>query len=226
MADAYKIYTSSLVGIQDGGTDGSTAAEARENLNVVGYTVVPELSGGSDFASTEFLPIAGGTMTGPLTLEADLIGIDGDFSGTLSASSVKGAVWNDYAEYRILNGKNEAGRCVIETGNDDLIWSHERMLPGAMIISDTFGFSIGETEKATAPIAVAGRVLAYPNEDRSTYKAGDAVCSGPYGTVSKMSRKEIMMYPERIIGIVSCVPTYEIWNDKIQVNGRIWIKIK
>lgn len=52
------------------------------------------------------------------------------------------------------------------------------------------------------------------------------MCSGVNGTVSKMTREEIMMYPERIIGVVSAVPEYETWGTgNVKVNGRIWIKL-
>ena len=57
---------------------------------------------------------------------------------------------------------------------------------------NTYGFVIGETSRAQTPIAVSGRVLAYPYEPRDTFSAGDAVCSGPNGTVSKMTREERM----------------------------------
>jgi hypothetical protein len=74
---------------------------------------------------------------------------------------------------------------------------------------------------------VTGRVLAYPYEDWWTFEPGEAVCAGPNGTVSKMTRREIKKYPERIIGTVSELPTYEKWGKKkIPVNGRIWIRIK
>jgi hypothetical protein len=105
----------------------------------------------------------------------------------------------------------EPGRVVVENNDDTLSLSTERLMPGANIVSDTFGFSIGETENAKTPLAVSGRVLAYPNEPRGSYHAGDAVCSGPNGTVSKMTREEIITYPERIIGTVSAVPDYETW---------------
>lgn len=111
-------------------------------------------------------------------------------NGALVASTVKGAVWNDYAEYR-KSDIIEPGRIVIETGKGDLTLSNERLLPGGNIISDTFGFSIGETEECQTPIAVAGRVLAYVNEDKVLFKPGDAVCTGPNGTVSLMTREEI-----------------------------------
>jgi hypothetical protein len=74
---------------------------------------------------------------------------------------------------------------------------------------------------------VAGRVLAYTFEDWWTFEPGEPVCAGPNGTVSKMSRKEVRKYPDRIIGTVSELPTYEYWgNNHIKVNNRIWIKLK
>ena len=95
------------------------------------------------------------------------------------------------------------------------------------VFSDTYGFAIGETNECKTPIAVSGRVLVYPYENRDSYQPGDAVCSGPNGTVSKMSREEIKEYPERIIGTVSAIPEYETWGaGNVPVNGRIWIKIK
>lgn len=147
-------------------------------------------------------------------------------SGVLIANKVRGAVWNDYAEYRESLIK-EPGRCVIETGYGDLELSTKRLQLGGNIVSDTFGFSIGETDKAETPIAVCGRVLAYPYEDRYKFTAGAAVCSGPNGTVSLMTREEIKEWPDAIIGYVSEIPEYKEWGpDKIQVNNRIWIKVK
>jgi len=80
-------------------------------------------------------------------------------------SVMYGAAWNDYAEYRKSNIL-EGGRCVIEVGDDSLELSTKRMQPGAELTSDTFGFAIGETNECKTPIAVTGRVLAYPFEDR------------------------------------------------------------
>ena len=77
------------------------------------------------------------------------------------------------------------------------------------------------------PIAVCGRVLAYPYEARDDFKPGEAVCSGPNGTISKMTREEIREWPDAIVGYVSEVPNYAVWgSDQVVVNGRIWIKVK
>ena len=147
-------------------------------------------------------------------------------NGVLVAKKVRGAVFNDYAEYRESLIK-EPGRCVIETGYGDLELSTKRLQLGGNIVSDTFGFSIGETNKAQTPIAVCGRVLAYPYEDNYKFTAGAAVCSGPNGTISLMTREEIKEWPDAIIGYVSEIPEYKEWGtDKIQINNRIWIKLK
>jgi hypothetical protein len=146
--------------------------------------------------------------------------------------SVTGAVWNDYAECR-ESKDDEPGYVLIENGDDTLSKSTERLQQFAGISSDTWGFSQGETDKAKTPIAVAGRVLAYPYQDRNNYKPGDCVCAAPGGTVDIMTREEVREWPDRIIGTVSCVPDYEEWGggegadrDPVKVNGRIWIKVK
>ena len=87
--------------------------------------------------------------------------------------------------------------------------------------------TIEKTKNCKTPLAVSGRVLAYPYEPKETYNPGDAVCSGPNGTISKMTRAEIRDYPERIVGTVSEIPTYEVWGSgNVKVNGRIWIKVR
>lgn len=144
-----------------------------------------------------------------------------------STGVLMGAAWNDYAEFRAAETKLESGRAVVEKGDDTLILATERMMPGAYIVSDTYGFAIGETEICNTPIAVTGRVLAYPHEPRKEFNPGDAVCTGPNGTVSKMTREEIVTYPERILGTVSCVPTYDTYGEgDVAVNGRIWVNVK
>lgn len=139
-----------------------------------------------------------------------------------------GAVWNDYADFRKTNSNVSPGQCVIDCDNGSLEITSKRLMPGAQIVSDTFGFSLGKTEECQTPLAVAGRVLAIPYRDRSEYHAGMAVCSAPNGTIDIMSREEIMMYPDCIIGIVSEIPEYATWgeNGQVQVNGRIWIKVR
>ena len=153
-----------------------------------------------------------------------------------STGVLHGAAWNDYAEFRQLKENKmyaitvEPGRVVYENGDDTLSISNERLMRGCSIVSDTYGFGIGESEKAQLPIAVSGRVLAYPYENKEEFKnhIGWPVCSGPNGTVSIMTEEEEMKYPSRIIGIISAVPDYEVWHGGVDVvvDRRVWIKVR
>lgn len=138
---------------------------------------------------------------------------------------VYNAVWNDYAEYREAD-IIEPGYVVTETRGGVMEMTTERLMPACRVISDTYGHCMGETKRAKTPIAVAGRVLVRPYRNRNEYQIGDAVCSAPYGMVDIMTRREIRKYPDRIIGIVSEIPDYEKWEDKVDVNGRIWIYVR
>lgn len=146
---------------------------------------------------------------------------------------IYGAVWNDYAEYRKDNPKEEQepGKCVREVGDGTLALTTKRLERGCEIISDTFGFAIGQDEENgyNTPIASNGRVLAYPYESIEEFAShiGYPVCSGPDGTVSIMTDEEEEKYPSRIIGTISEIPNYEEWGSgKVKVNGRVWIRIK
>ena len=144
---------------------------------------------------------------------------------SLKAVKVYGAVFNDYAEYRTTITA-DPGRVVVENGDGSLSLATKRLQLGTNIVSDTYGFAIGKTANAQTPIAVCGRVLAYPYEELKLFTPGAAVCSGPNGTVSVMTREEIREWPDAIIGYVSEIPTYEYWGtDNIKVDGRLWIKL-
>ena len=149
-------------------------------------------------------------------------------SGVYSDGSVLfGAAWNDYAEYRSQKETIEPGYCVASADNGQVYRTTEKFQACDGIVSDTFGFAIGETDECKTPLAVAGRVLAYCEGNRYDYHSGDTVCAGPDGKVCKMTREEIREWPDRIVGIVSEIPEYERWGSgNIEVNGRIWIKIR
>ena len=156
-------------------------------------------------------------------------------AGEYHASKVWGAVYNDYAEMRnVPEAQNEdnplrPGTCVREVGDGTMIPTTERLQRGCKIISDTFGFNIGETEDCKTPIAVSGRALVYLDQDREIARdyIGWPVCSGPNGTVSIMTEEEEEKYPSRIVGTISEIPDYEKWGSSdVEVNGRIWIYVR
>lgn len=152
-------------------------------------------------------------------------GSDGEAHSELK---IFGAVWNDYAEYRkTIDVK--PGTCVHEKGDGSLEPSSDFLQYGCEIISDTYGFAIGENDECKTPIAVSGRVLAYLYQDReeALKHIGWPVCSGPNGTVSIMSEEEQRLYPLRAIGTISEVPNYEYWGTgNVKVDGRVWIRLR
>lgn len=206
-----------------------TAANGTNNTQIASTAFVASTLG--NYSSTDTKNTAGSTnltstklyVIGATSQEANPQTYSNS-SVYISANNVlMGAAWNDFAEFRRSNIQ-EPGRVICENGDGTLSLATERFQSGAEIISDTFGFAIGETEFCKTPVAIAGRVLAFPYEDINTYSAGDAVCAAPGGTVSRMTREEVKEYPDRIIGTVSEIPTYKYWNET-EVNGRIWIKI-
>ena len=197
------------------------------------------LNSAKTYSDNNFLKLSGGTVTGVTTFSnttaststtTGAVKISGGLgvAGDIYANKVYGAVWNDYAECRESNEFINAGYVVKENGDDTLSLADGRLIYGCSIVSDTFGFMIGETDKAHTPIAVSGRVLAYPYENREVFRSniGCFVCSGPNGTVSLMDKEEVWNHPEAIIGQVSAVPDYEYWGNNVKVNGRVWIKVR
>ena len=197
------------------------------------------LNSAKTYSDNNFLKLSGGTVTGVTTFSnttastsktTGAVKISGGLgvAGNIYANKVYGAVWNDYAECRESNEFIDAGYVVKENGDDTLSLADGRLIYGCSIVSDTFGFMIGETDKAHTPIAVSGRVLAYPYENREVFRhnIGCFVCSGPNGTVSLMDKEEVWNHPEAIIGQVSAVPDYEYWGNNVKVNGRVWIKVR
>ena len=148
-------------------------------------------------------------------------------AGVLRATKVYGAVWNDYAEYRNQIQEIEPGYCVTSSRDGKVSKTTEKLEYCEGVVSDTFGFAIGETDECKTPIAISGRVLVYFNGNIEDYNIGDVVCAGPNGKVCKMTREEVREWPDRIIGTVSEFPTYETWGSgDTPVNRRIWIKVK
>ena len=120
-----------------------------------------------------------------------------------------GAAWNDFAEYRETNYPYKPGTVVCETGDGTVRMSTKRLQAGSYVVSDTYGMVIGEQNKNSLPLAVAGRVLAYYSGDIENYHPGDAVCAADNGCIARMTRREIRRYPDRILGYVSEIPSYE-----------------
>lgn len=193
--------------------------------------------------TTNFLPLTGGTVTGATTFSnttassstsTGAVVVKGGLgvAKNIYGAKVFGGVWNDYAEFR-KGTTAEGGYCLMECPDGWMRKTTHRLQAGCRLTSDTYGMSMGQTAEAKTPIGVSGRVLVYPYEDISKFHIGDAVCSAPGGKVSVMSRREIRKWPDRIVGIVSEIPTYKEWKcgteedeKTVDVNGRLWVYVR
>lgn len=145
----------------------------------------------------------------------------------INTNGIYGAVWNDYAEFRKTVSDAKPGQIVTENGDGTQRITTKRLQRGCNVVSDTFGFAIGETDECKTPVACAGRALVYTYENRYDFQPGEAVCSGPNGTVSHMTREEMISNPDCIVGFVSEIPEYKVWGTgNVEVDGRIWIKVR
>jgi hypothetical protein len=138
-----------------------------------------------------------------------------------SRGIMHGAAWNDYAEKRKVLGLTNPGDVVCENGDGTLSLSEERLQACPYVVSDTYGFVIGDDKDI--PLAVAGRALVKVTDEHVA--VGDCLCAGEDGKAYVMSRPEVMAYPDRILGIVTEIPNYDEWNG-VKINNRVWIKIK
>lgn len=139
-----------------------------------------------------------------------------DFGIFVNGNGVmKGAAWNDYAEFRKIEGTAVPGQVVCDNGNGTVELSTSRLQACGHIVSDTYGHIIGD-KKDSVPIAVAGRVLVSV-DDISNLTLGDCLCASENGFASKMTRQEIINYPDRIIGVVCEIPSEA---------SRVWVNIK
>ena len=200
---------------------GSRPTYNGSNMALLSDITDTKVTTAEDTLSTQsYVTTCTGATTGSLTYHSSVY--INHITGVLM-----GAAWNDYAEYREQVEEIKPGYCVASNDNGKVSKTTEKLQACDGIVSDTFGFAIGETDKCKTPLAVAGRVLAYCEGNRNDYHAGDTVCAGPKGKVSKMSREEIREWPDRIVGIVSEIPNYESWGESnVAVDNRIWIKIK
>lgn len=137
-------------------------------------------------------------------------------------------LFTNVVEYRKAIGRPAPGRVLVETEHGALKESTKRLEPALGVVSDTYGLEFEKSyEENLSPIAIAGRVLVFPYENREGFRIGDPVCAGPGGTASLMTREEVKLWPDRIIGIVANVPGERFCgkDDEICINGRIWIKV-
>lgn len=160
----------------------------------------------------------------------DIAIVSGAASTTLTqlkGSRIWNAVWNDVADFQLLNDQLIAGKCYIDHIEGARI-AFERCQMGVIgIASDTFGYGVGTgANEKEVPIAVCGWVLAFVDQE---YPCGTPLTNDEHGNLTEMTLEEKRNYPERMVGIYKKPERNEEFGpngSKIKVNGRHWVKVK
>ncbi|HLE09662.1 MAG: hypothetical protein A2504_06935 [Bdellovibrionales bacterium RIFOXYD12_FULL_39_22] len=148
-------------------------------------------------------------------------------AGNFSANKVFNAVWNDVADFQLLNDKFIPGKCYVDHIEGARIASQRCQMGVIGIASDTFGYGVGSgANESEVPIAIAGWVLAFVDQE---YPCGTPLTCNENGELTEMSLEEKRDYPERIVGIYKKPERNKEFGpnkNKILVNGRHWVKVK
>ena len=137
------------------------------------------------------------------------------------------ALWNDIADFQLLNDELVFGKCYYDTIEGAKICNSRCQLSVIGIASDTFGMCVGSGANHTeVPLAVSGWVLAYVDNE---YECGTPLTNDENGNLTEISMDEKRNYPERIVAIYKKKEHEKLWGSagrKVEVNGRHWVKVK
>jgi hypothetical protein len=148
------------------------------------------------------------------------------YNGYFYATRVHNAVWNDLADFHLLDDELVYGKCYYQspTGSKLCTKTCQKGLIG--IASDTFGISAGLNKAIkTVPISVAGWVLGFVDKE---YESGTPLMNDKVGNLTQMPLWRKILYPERMVATYGYKEKEEMWgpeDSQVVVNGRHWIKI-
>lgn len=148
------------------------------------------------------------------------------YNGYFYATRVYNAVWNDLADFHLLDDELIYGKCYYQSPTGSKICNKKCQKGLIGIASDTYGISAGSNKKLkTVPISVAGWVLAFVDKE---YKSGTPLTTNQNGELTKMSFWRKLLFPERLVATYGYKEEEEKWGpakSEVIVNGRHWVKI-
>lgn len=148
------------------------------------------------------------------------------YNGYFYATRVYNAVWNDLADFHLLDDELIYGKCYYQSPSGSKICTKKCQKGLIGIASDTYGISAGSNKKIqTVPISVAGWVLAFVDNE---YEAGTPLTTNKSGELTKMSFWRKILYPERMVATYGYKEKEEMWGppkSQVVVSGRHWVKV-
>lgn len=148
-------------------------------------------------------------------------------AGPITGSTVSNAVWNDIADFVEIEEDQpiEFGRVYMYDGQKHRITKQYAEQGALGLASDTYGFGVGKKAEGIPqiPIAIGGYALAYVD---AIYPSGTALVCNVDGGLTKANWLVKLLFPERILATFYKVEKAAIWNQKVVVNGRSWVKVR
>lgn len=190
--------------------------------NLLNYLIIGNPANGAPVARLDNVTIDTNTGAVTTTPGPDLSLTTGQFR----ANKVWNAVWNDFADFQLLDDQLDYGKCYYDTITGAKICSQRCMQAVIGIASDTFGMAVGQGHNAKeVPIAVAGWVLAYVDRE---YPIGTPLTNDENGILTEMTDAEKSKYPERLVATYKKKELAAEFGleKKVKVNGRHWVKVK
>ena len=232
--------------------DGSTIKDATvqngtidlngNTLNVTSTSEITNTTSGSTITLTGVGAIGAKSMTlntdsGASLNISNTLGNKNPDSGTalactggISAAKVYNAVWNDLADSIEVPSDTELEYGYCYKYKDEKVYKTDEYAdPNVLgIHSDTAGMVLGikPSHIKCINLAVAGVVLAYVDKE---YECGTALVATKGGMLTKANRATLLLHPERIVATYYKKEKEDLWGPKsnrINVNGRSWVKIK
>lgn len=152
---------------------------------------------------------------------------DNNTASFYAEGGVWNALWNDIADFQLLNDELVFGKCYYDTFDGAKICNSRCQLSVVGIASDTFGMCVGSgANPVEVPLAVAGWVLAYVDNE---YECGTPLTNDSNGNLTEISLEEKRNYPERIVALYKKREQEELWGSvgrKVKVDGRHWVKVR
>lgn len=147
------------------------------------------------------------------------------YNGYFYATRVYNAVWNDIADFQPVKGAIVYGKCYYSFGNGVTICNKKCQKGIAGIASNTYGFGVGVRE-GCVPLAIGGWVLAFVDK---SYEPGTALINDFNGVLTRAKWYHKLFYSDRVVAYYDRKEMLKIiqnGDEKIEVNGRHWVRIK
>ena len=145
------------------------------------------------------------------------------------ADAVWGTVWNDLADCIKVPEDTDLDSGYAYCFDGEKYYKSTKYMDEGFIgiHSDTTGFAMGKSfSEKQLQIGVAGFILVYVDQE---YPVGTPLTITENGYLTQIKEEDILKNPQKVVATFWKSESKEIWGPEgkeVQVNGRMWVKVK